>query len=294
MAFDLLAWALGWALGKAGEGAIKALTPNELSARLSTSIESWAEGLPSERSVNPNAIFARFEPEPGPARRLLFQRLTDSVAPSNDEWLAALLERWHAVRSLGDGLQPFFTLNETEATEALSALSQRLADVCLGDERMYRNATTGLGDRIRRWGNRSAVLAINEITEPERWETNYSLGFHLHNPKIETILVSRLEIVVEAVQEIQGASPLTPGAAIVEHEFEVLLPIEPGRALLTTSGPRRFQLEPGKTEFFRLYTAAREGYEYRVRIVALTRAIPSDEISEVTTEDFYLIYRRGS
>ncbi len=39
MPFDIVAWALGWTLGKVDTSVIKALTPSELTSRLSA--RSW-------------------------------------------------------------------------------------------------------------------------------------------------------------------------------------------------------------------------------------------------------------
>jgi hypothetical protein len=288
MAFDVVSWALGWGLGKIFEKAIKLLTPSELSTRLTKSIQSWADSLPEESFVDPAAIFVANEPEVGPARRLLFQRLTDSRIPSREEWHKALVERWAAVRERGGDLHAFFHLPETKASDHLSTLAERLETVCLGDEQMFRTATAGLAIRIADWQQTSPVMFVSEIREPERYDAAYSISFYFHNASSEPLMVHGLSAEIIGLSSNLTSRTSTPGAPIVEYQFEVLLKPELGSVPLRAIGPRRFNLKQDETEYFNVRVTAVPGTDYRLRLTANVRELRSNSTSQASTPDFWL------
>jgi hypothetical protein len=292
MPFDIIAWSLGWTLGKIGDSIIRSLTPSELRSRLSNSIESWTNALPAERYVDARAIFASSDVDPGPARRLLFERLIDSNLPTEQEWHLALVERWRTIvrgTSAAD-LQPFFRLTESEASSELLKLATRLTAVCRGDERMYRNATVGLNHRIHEWQIGTPVMLINEIDEPERWNSSYYVHFHLHNGSDSSLLVAKLQAVVDEVAKINRFAAKTPGAATIEHSFTASLVPTVGPTKLVPLGPSRFTLRPGETEFFNVEIHADGGWDYLVRLSAVATKLHDGTKFDVSTARFWMSF----
>jgi hypothetical protein len=292
MPIDPLSWAFGWLADKAGDSLLTWLTPSELKSRLASTVGDWAKALPPDRYVLPEAIFQPHDPDPGPARRRLHERLIDSVLPTDEEWRLALLERWHAVRLTGGVLQPFFELSPEQASAELGALARRLRDICASDERMYRGAIACLVRGTRQLDDKTAVLMINAIEEPQAWSSTYKLHFHLHNPTDQSLLVSSLGVWIDSIQEIEGTRVKKPGAPLVEYAFEVGLPDQPGWTPLVPRGPARFYLKPGEAEFFIVEIGAGPGREYSARLSAKLTILETGETGEAASPAMWLPFER--
>ena len=290
--FDPLSWGLGWGLGKLGEAIIKALTPSELPRRLTKSVEDWASHLPENAQVEPSAIFARDDTQ-GPARLLLSQRLKDSTPPSDQEWLAALLERWEAIKAQGGDLQPLFQLTKAEASSLLASLATRLATVCLGDERIFRTTTAGVAARSQAWLQGSAVMFVTEIEEPKRYTPSYEIRFYIHNPGAESIMVYHLGADIVDVEDNTVTRTATPGAPIQEYQFRLRLHPKTGHQEMMPLGPRRFELKSRESEFFVVHVSADPGYDYLVRLTAQKRDLLSSEASQISTPELWLKFEEA-
>lgn len=212
------------------------------------------------------------------------------MPPSDEEWRDALIERWRTVRQLDGELQPFFEISESEVEEELVRLARRLADVCLGDERMYRHATSGLRPRLAALQDSRAILAVNEIVEPPRWAAHYSVGLHLFNGTEHALLISGLAAKVLEVRPMNLKRTITPGGVVDEHAFDVLLPPTVGSVPLQPRGARRFHLRPQETEFFRLEISAMSGHEYRVALTARVANLATQEVTDVATPDLWYAF----
>jgi hypothetical protein len=287
---EVVGWLGSWAVGKLGDTIISALTPSALKRRLSKTIEDWSQALPPERHIEPSAIFATGDLEPGPARRVLFEHLTDSELPTEHEWYLALFERWRAIaeKASPDETQPFFLLPEAEASRELHKLANRLDAVCRGDETMYRNATAGLGRRVRDWQNIDAVMIVNEIIPPQRYSAFYEIGFHLFNGGDSAILISGLRAIVEEMRKVDTFAVNTPGAPLTEYPFKVTLEPVLGSVRLLAQGPRRFTLKPNETEFLRVEITAVAGWEYLIRLGADKMLLHDGSTKAVQTADFWV------
>ena len=133
------------AAGKAVVGyAIRSAVTRWLSAdvvkRINDEIAAWAltiEGKDGERQgATAIQVLERFggTDDSGPAIARVLRELEAKRIPSEEEWLAALLERWRAVRAdlteRETEPQPLFELDEPAATTVLNDLAQRINRVC--------------------------------------------------------------------------------------------------------------------------------------------------------------------
>ena len=301
MAFDPVSWVFSYGLGKVGDRIIKYLTPSELSVRLEATVRDWASGLGAERWADPVAIFSENEPEPGPARRLLAQRLTDSKLPAAQEWHDALLERWETVSAVAGERQPFFALTDEEAAHDLRQLAERLATVCRSDEKMYRASMIGLAERMEAWhvalrdreGEPDARLLVRTIDAPERYDASYKIAFHVFYGGSGVVLIERLRINVISVLPVHRYAVKTPGAPAKEYRFAARLEPRAGNYEMSSRGPRRFQLSSGnegRSELFRLEVEAQQGWAYLAQIVATQVDLQHNKSTDIATPEFWLTF----
>jgi hypothetical protein len=299
----MMAWALGWALGKTANGIVKALTPSELSSRLQATIGDWARSLPEDCAVDPEAIFRRNDPQSGKALRLLSSRLTDGRIPAPDEWHDALLERWKSLAGPGDDLQLFFRLPEGDASRHLYDLAERLTTVCSGDEQMYRTAVAGLSERIKGWQDFEGlaarkrvlgdhvVLLVNELIEPPNYSEAYEIGFHVHNPSSAEMIIGQLAVEVLEVKSVDRHRIKTPGAPVVEHRFDVFLSPRKDKFHMNPKNVR-FTLKKDESELFRAFVEAESGFEYLVRFIATETRLRDNRAEVVSTPSLWLTFER--
>jgi len=303
MAFDIIAWALGWGAAKLADGLVKALTPSDLAVRLQATVESWANALPAGYEIDPGAVFRLNDPDAGDARKLLSKRITDGQLPTKDEWFAALMERWTAV-DRANGLQPFFNQPATEASRHLQELAERLSAVCRGDERMFRSAVL----RYEEWKHvgrnlsrnepvqKHAVLFVSDVIEPRNYNRDYVVDFHIHNPTEAELLIGRLRIEIKDIRKINQHRVVTPGALAARSSFTAYL--TPNDALVPlvplNSAAREFRLSPnGGTDLFSLTVSGVPGYEYSIKLAANETRLADNGRSSITTPELSLSFGEG-
>lgn len=139
MAFDLIAWAAGWALTNAARKGLETAFPRTLRKELDEEIRRWAESVSEQAYVHPSTLFPVVDTKADqeaerPALIALRDRLCELTIPVEGEWLAVLLEQWRAIKqALGEGAQPFFLLSEGDAEVHLRLLARRIHQKCCQD-----------------------------------------------------------------------------------------------------------------------------------------------------------------
>lgn len=147
MPFDPLAWALGYTLTSSTKWLIGRLFRDDLEEDLRREVLSWSKSLPPGSSVHPAALFTTThreeEGKKRPAWSALHKAVENHEVPSAKQWRDALFEQWLYVRSTISDPQPFFMLEECEATGHLEDLARRLHKVCAHDEGLFKSSVIG-------------------------------------------------------------------------------------------------------------------------------------------------------
>ncbi len=118
-----------------------------MSNRLCSEVKKWAKKLPKGARLDSDSIFINpFDPvqsEDDMSIAELKQHIYDAKLPSQLLWLNALIERFNYIRENVPEPQGFYSLSQSEAEKYLSKLSQKLYNVSLEDERIYKNNLIG-------------------------------------------------------------------------------------------------------------------------------------------------------
>lgn len=144
---------IGWVCGKLADNVLKHLASNnKLSQEVDKAIAQWAKTLSSEKYVEPKALFlevdtSRDEKETAQYRALQ-TKLIKKELPSKEMWHAAFLETWKWVRNHIEEPQPFFLLEEPEASTELKRLAEAMHATCVQYEPVFKGAVIDKLDSI--------------------------------------------------------------------------------------------------------------------------------------------------
>ena len=169
MPFDPISWALGFALSKAAQKGLDAAFPHSLREALEDEVEAWARSASRVGELYPQALFLPTreldENEAvGPGLATLRERLLALEVPSEDEWFAALRERWLSVRTqYAPDVQPFFLAPESEVTSLLRDLAVRLRRRASQDTKVALPHVVSALDRIE--------VTLNEVLQLKALKT---------------------------------------------------------------------------------------------------------------------------
>ena len=186
--FDPLSWAIGYAASEGVDWA-RANIGGGLDSALASAAEEWADDLPNEYYIEEHrSLLKTLLSPPTPQeqqaeelsnRRQLAITLGDSEIPSEEQWLAALLERWEEVRRATSGeLQAFFTISEEEAENHLRDLSERFVQICLEEPKRFRRTVFG---RLNDLEERVEGLSHSR-SDPNSAGRRSGLGWRLVHP----------------------------------------------------------------------------------------------------------------
>lgn len=143
MTFDPVSWGLGWVLTRVTSRVADWLRKPSLSKDLRAEVAVWTRALPTDASVNPDALFPSVLSDEEAVDRPLLLRLRQDLRANNiprvELWNAAFLEHWRYIRrELGANAQPFFLLPEHDVTPHLNDLAKRIFSVCCGQDPLFR------------------------------------------------------------------------------------------------------------------------------------------------------------
>jgi tetratricopeptide (TPR) repeat protein len=148
---------IGWVCGKLADSVLKYLAGNrELSQEVDKALAEWAKTLRADRYVEPKALFAdvdaaRAEDE-RPQYCALQAKLVKKELPTKGMWHAAFMEGWRWVRDHIEGPQPFFLLEESEASTELERLAEVMYTTCAQYKPIFNAAVIekldSIGSRI--------------------------------------------------------------------------------------------------------------------------------------------------
>jgi hypothetical protein len=289
----LAAWLVDYSLTK-GADALSAATfaPRELDTLLTGAIERWASTLPVEHALRPEALFqpAAGGSGEGEAAAHLRERLKNGSVPTAEEWHAALLERWSAVRDASgeDELQPFFRLERQVVEDSLRDLAERLVSAAVQNEKLFRasvsQALRNIETNTRTDTAAGVTIALRDVRLPS-YDPAAMIEFVIHNRSTGTLLVSDLSVEVLDCAEIADIRTVTAGAPVQHIELRAHVEPTPGRVELT---PQQFVYAPGATDFFRLRLSATPGWHYHLRLSGKQAVVPDFVESIVYSAEFWL------
>ena len=153
---------ISWACGKLGDKVLRRLVSNtELAREVDKAIADWADSLPENKSVEPKVLFPEVNTNTAKKERPVFcalqANLLQNKPPSKDIWHEVFLESWRWVKKNIEEPQPFFHLDEPEASRDLQKLAQATYTVCIQNEQIFKNAVIGNLEDI--------ILSLGDIRE---------------------------------------------------------------------------------------------------------------------------------
>ena len=139
---------IGWACGKLGDTVLKHLPGDrQLSKQLDKTVAQWAKSLPKDQFVDPDALFPYVDPSTAKTERpeycALQAKLVKGGLPEKQMWHGVFVESWHCVRVDSEEPQPFFQLDESEASKDLEELAEATYEVCVRHEPIFKQAVIG-------------------------------------------------------------------------------------------------------------------------------------------------------
>lgn len=143
MAGALEAWLFGYVGTKVADKILKIFRSDQLINDLHSAIESWAEELPSNISLESSyALFPSSlsynDISDRKSLNVIRSKLNDSIIPDQENWIKALMEQWEFVLNNIDNPQSFFLVEESEALKHITKLSECLGQVCAKHEELFK------------------------------------------------------------------------------------------------------------------------------------------------------------
>jgi hypothetical protein len=190
MPFNIIAWGYGFILNELSKRVLANLTSPSLSKDLEKEMKEWANELPEDERVPIEHIFGASEREPTPdthpARFRLQEVLqTQGIIPTQQEWIDAFEEHWHARRTeLGVQANVFFSLSPDRAHEHLKNLAYRIHRRCQADPELARRTiTTQLSQVLaKQQEEQEARLKITNLPYFVRSLTTNAINIYLEKP----------------------------------------------------------------------------------------------------------------
>jgi hypothetical protein len=147
MPFDLVTWALGYVFNSVTNRVTKPFASPSLPSALRKTVTTWADALPDEIKIAPEAMFtnvlADTDANDRPALRTIRRTLRETVIPTTEQWTDALIENWSDKRTnLKRHAHEFFLLPPDKAKEHLTKLGQLLHQACAENDILFRNTIT--------------------------------------------------------------------------------------------------------------------------------------------------------
>ena len=134
---------IGWVCGKLADKVLGNLMKSrELNHEIDKVVNKWTKSLNGDRYVDADVLFSAVElAEDGEERKCylaLQTKLLKSQWPDQDEWQRAFVEQWKYVRKTNEEPQPFFGLEEAEASRELEGLAEAVDGIRKEYERVFR------------------------------------------------------------------------------------------------------------------------------------------------------------
>jgi len=144
---------IGWTCGKLADNVLKHLAGDKkLSKDMDKDIAKWAKSLAKENYIKPEALLTEVDPLTAPKERpeycALQAKLVKNELPEKQIWCSVLIESWRWVRDNVEEPQPFFLLDESEASKELERLAEATYNVCVQHEPTFRRAVIEKLDEI--------------------------------------------------------------------------------------------------------------------------------------------------
>lgn len=136
-----------WLFNTAGKTAVSKAMDRKagLEDRLLATMRKWADKVTAVYSdIEPDNLAvgffsAEFPDMPSPERDRLRDTIAAGALPTEDDWYAALVERWQQVNQRNRGeSNSFFCADSKEAAPLLHELADGLHKTCAQDERLFR------------------------------------------------------------------------------------------------------------------------------------------------------------
>lgn len=175
MSFEIMTWAVGFAMTRATQRLAQSLFARNLDKELTLAAERWAAQLPDGHGLVPAVLFPRIPHDEElidrPALKVVRERLGAKRIPSLVEWHLAFIEQWQKVRDThGDDTQPFFRLPEDNARADLHGLARAVLQVCEQDEGLFKGTVLERLDELR-----EDAQANDHIPAPFPWQSAPSM-----------------------------------------------------------------------------------------------------------------------
>ena len=144
---------IGWVCGKLADNVLKHLASDKkLSKAVDKAIADWAKSLAKENFIKPEALLTEVVPLTAPKERpeycALQAKLVKNELPEKQIWCSVLIESWRWVRDNVEEPQPFFLLDESEASKELKKLAEAIYDVCVQHEPTFKKAVINKLDQL--------------------------------------------------------------------------------------------------------------------------------------------------
>jgi hypothetical protein len=304
MPFDPLSWAIGFILNTALKKRAEALFErNSLKHKLERCVQSWAEALPPELGLYPDALFSKFpvvanDPtgvDRSPAATALGTALANGLIPSSQMWYDALVERWSVVnRRLGSTASSFFRLPEDKANAHLGILAERLARTCQEDPALFQVTVLSRLD-AHQIGSLGAtgelrLHVLNDRVEALHYSpTQAKVRFTLTNLTPNQIKISaiRLTVLTRASKRIFRL----PGVGAPHEEFELRANLlSADEHDLLASVDVQFVLKPEESDAFTIVTSGYEGCEYEILITCTADSLSCTRVFEARSDPITVFY----
>lgn len=148
-----LTWVLGYAGGKVLDWLITHGLKSDLPARLRVALADWADKLPADIRIIPEALFPGVIDDScrnNPAFEALRARLEKYLIPTAAEWAAVVRARRDAViANLSQSKRhPFFNASDERVEPLFQELGKRLERVCRQDEQLFKGEVLALLKQI--------------------------------------------------------------------------------------------------------------------------------------------------
>jgi hypothetical protein len=204
MPFNVLSWALGFALSRTVGRILDKAGAQSFANDLRKAVLAWASKLPSEfRDLKPNALAGRlFESdseELGLNRTKLQKAFERGAIPSEQDWFDAIEERRQEVYAhLGEGAQNFFKVDFASAEPHIKKLATILHQQCIKNEDLFK---VSLYEMMRE------LLKRHEKPRPERrTRLPDDLSVLSNVPELPEKFIARPEYLEPLKQKLLGKS----------------------------------------------------------------------------------------
>jgi tetratricopeptide (TPR) repeat protein len=199
-----------WVCGKVADAALEHLRGSrELQANLNRVVKNWADSLPGNEFVVPEALFPEIDPSSIETERPCYYRLQQELKecklPSQKLWHSAFLESWHYVKCSVTEPQPFFQIPEARANEKLKELAEKVYSVCKQNESIFRSHVIDTLEEIRE--------TLREERETQRLPRERPIA-NLPYRSIGRLFKGREEVVRELSNRLRSSK--TRAAAITQ------------------------------------------------------------------------------